>query len=295
MTRFQHVAVQSAFGPHTTLVAGIEMAGRWWFTTSADSAKVRMLRRHPIATVLMVGENEWTMSMGRATVLDVRHPLDGLADPVAAGLAGVAIARIGFNYVDQLLGYVADRNDVPDQWRPTGRVLVVVQHEHRLKSSNGRLVSATGVFADDGPLPGVARPQRRRIDPTLRASLTAEQGSLLDVAGSCVIGLATANGPVAIPGWWDPAAAAVAVECQALTRLRVDLDRGCSVTLDRSGDRRPSAKIGVMVRGDVSLLGERARADRGPQAATLAMAVLGVRTRRITVWDGFGSETRLAS
>ena len=293
VTRFQHVAVESVNGPHTTLVAGVDMAGRSWFTTSAEAAKVRMLRRRPVASVLTADDAGWTSVTGRATVLDVRRPLDGLADPIAAGLAGVALARIGLGYVDQLVGYVGDRNEIPDGWRPGSRVLVVVQHEHVLRWSSGGSLSATGAFSAEQVLPSAGRSRRHRMDPALVAGLTATQRSLLTVGGPCVLGSETRVGPVAVPGWWDAEAETVAVDRHVVARLQPDVGGACSVTIDQSSDPRPSAKVGVMLRGDMARLGDRARADRGPLGP--ASVLFRIRTRRITAWDGFESETKLAS
>ncbi|MEO6124869.1 MAG: hypothetical protein ABIR32_14285 [Ilumatobacteraceae bacterium] len=298
--RFQHLAVQSGIGPHTTVIAGVEMANRSWSTTSTSAVKVGMLRRRPRAGVLnAVGVShgcalpEWTLSVGRTTVLDPRRPLDALADPTAASIAGIAVARIGLNYLDQLAGYLDDGSAIPESWRPAARVLVVVQHDHRLRWNAERIIEWTGAFAAASAIERSPRGRRRTEHSPDRSSLTMRQRALLDVDGPCVVGLETTLGPAAVPGWWDPTGETVSVDLELLAHLGATLPGRCSVTFDQSDDSRPSAKVGVMLRGETIVLGDSARGDRGPSAR--ATALLAIRTQRVTAWDGFESASQLAS
>ena len=105
MTGFQHLAVDTADGPHVTLLAGVEMAGCYWATTSSSAAKVRMIRSNGRAAVLDAPGDPfdragWTLIAGRATILDTKRPCDWLVDPLAASLAGIAVARIGLSNIE---------------------------------------------------------------------------------------------------------------------------------------------------------------------------------------------------
>jgi hypothetical protein len=294
MSNFQHVAVDGGSGPHVTVLAGVEMAGRYWATTSAAAAKIRMIRRAPQVAVLSfddasrtsdTGGTDWSLVTGRAVVLDSRRPCDGLTDPLAPALAGVALARIGLANWQQLIGYVDDLGGIPGAWRPTSRVLLVVNEQSRLTVSNGEATTATGRFAASSPLPKSTRRRRHRLDAELISDLTSAQRSLVSDAGPCVLGLTTSIGPVAMPCLWDPVSGTVRVGREVLSRLGMDLPGPCSVTFDQSHDTHPSAKLGVMLRGHAALPSPALDAD--PGAANLAVSV-----QRVTSWDGFASSTR---
>lgn len=280
MTAFQHIAAEGRVGPHVTLLAGTELAGRYWATTSASAAKVGMIRRAGRAAVLLSDADSatWSMIAGRAVVLDPSRPRDGLADPVAAGLAGLALARIGVANWEQLLGYVTDRGVVPDRWSPTARVILVVHEQDRLAVRDGEIVTASGRFARSVPLPTPTRRRRRRVSGADEAELSQRQIALVERGGLCAVGLSTSAGPVVLPGRWDAARRTVSVTRAVLEHLAAELPGPCTVTLDLSHDARPSAKVGVMLRGDAVLL--RLVDDE---------AELDVRVRSITSWDGFAA------
>ena len=282
MTRFQHVAVAANDGPHVTLLAGVDLAGRYWATTSASAAKVGMIRSRPITAVLRSDDafGGWTLTAGHAVILDARRPCDGFADPVAIALSGIALGRIGLANADQLIGYLDDRGVIPDRWSLTARVLLVVHDEHRLTWRAGQLVGATGAFA------GVDRtelkPARRRtarisgVSGQLCSGLSPHQTELVRLPGPCALGLSTAVGPVVVPGEWQPDSCTVQLDPGLLRRLRAGVPGPCSVTLDDSHIARPSMKVGVMLRGTTKLV---------------ASDLLSVHAARVTSWDGFRAVT----
>ncbi|MCU1502300.1 MAG: hypothetical protein JWM12_1654 [Ilumatobacteraceae bacterium] len=237
----------------------------------------------------------WTLIAGRAQVLDVRRPRDGLADPVAAGLAGIAVARIGLAHCDQLTGYLHVADDIPKRWRPAARVLLVVRAEHRLMWRAGALVEATGAFVDTAPLPTATRRRTRRPAPTLVAGLSAPQARLVARPGPCALGLSTSLGPLVVPAAWDPDTGTVRLERSLLAHLRAEIPGPCSITFDHSPGARPATKIGVMLRGHVELLADGPHDrphDRGP--TSVEHAVLAVRAGRVTAWSGFSTSTTTA-
>ncbi|MEO5901220.1 MAG: hypothetical protein ABIR68_14000 [Ilumatobacteraceae bacterium] len=297
MSGFQHLAVSGDDGPRVTLAAGIEMAGCSWSTTSGTAAKVRSIRLHPHAAVLVMSTQapqhgghgtghrdpgEWTLLAGRATIVDPRRPRTALLDPLAAALAGVAVVRIALEHGDQLLGYLRDACSIPAPWQPTSRVLIVVHGDHRLTWRSGAVVEATGAFRDPAPLPLPRRRRQRPAGMLVADHLDARQAELLARSAPCALGLSTAVGPVAVPGWWDPSARTVAVERGVLVQLHALLPGPCSVTLDDSGDTSPVAKIGVMLRGHVDLV--------APRRTEAGSSVLAVDVQRVTSWSGFETQ-----
>lgn len=304
MTGFQHLAVAGRQGPHVTLLAGVEMAGRYWATTSASSAKVRLLSARPHAAVLSIDPSSdggsWRLLAGRAVVLDARRPLDGLGDPLAVGLAGLALARIAAGNLDQLVGYVDDRHDIPLLWQPVSRVVIVVRADHRLEVRNGDVVAATGQFSVPAAAPTATR--RRRRSGVRNSHLSAKQREILQQTVSCAVGVSTPCGPVAIPGTWQPGGS-VRVDRSVLARVHARVPGPGCVTIDDSSGARPSSKVGVMLRGRLDLLagaqhGAQPDAERDPphcaqhgaghddQTADLAISV-----DSVSGWDGFDARS----
>ncbi len=119
------------------------------------------------------------------------------------------------------------------------------------------------------------------------AAVSDELRGLVESPCRCVVGLVTPSGPIVLPGRWDPAGSVV-VERALLHRADATLPGRCAVTIDVSDDRRPTAKAGVMLRGDAELLVARPGIpDHGQE--------LSVRVRRATSWAGFAVTTRQAS
>ncbi len=285
MTRFQHVAVAANDGPHVTLLAGVDLAGRYWATTSASAAKVGMIRSRPSTAVLRSDDafGGWTLTAGRAVILDARRPCDGFADPVAIALSGIALGRIGLANADQLIGYLDDRGAVPDRWSLTARVLLVVHDEHRLTWRAGQVVGASGAFADvdHTELKPAERGSARfrggsGVSGQLCTGLSPHQAELVRQPGPCALGLSTALGPVVVPGEWQPHSCTVQLDPGLLTRLRAIVPGPFSVTLDDSHVARPSMKVGVMLRGTTTLV---------------TNDLLSVHAARVTSWDGFSAVT----
>jgi hypothetical protein len=284
VSRFQYLAVLDAFGPHVTPMAGVELGGRYWSTTSATAAKVRALRSDDRAAVLEVDGTGWFLSRGTATVLDARRPLDAVDDPVAIGMAGIALARLGLAHADQLAGYLADSRDVPASWRLRGRVLLAVRPDVRV-GSDGH----DGAWGGDGGAgrPTATRHRRRGIDGGTLDTLADDARRLVTSHRRCVVGLVTADGPVVLPAHWNPAGS-VTVDRGLLQRSGATLPGRCAVTIDDSEHRRPTAKSGVMLRGDAEVLAARADTPLFAQDLT-------VRVQRAATWSGFDVTTRQAS
>ena len=280
---FQHLGVEDRSGPHVTLTAGVDLGGRCWSTTVATAAKVRAIRAGSAGAVLAEDADGWTLAVGPISVLDIRRPWGALSDPVTVGLAGLAVARLGLAHVDQLAGYVRDGAAVPTRWRPTERVLVVLDPEHRLRGGPGFL-DGTGRFSRPGRLAAATR--RRRLRPAIAvlADLPPAARRLVGRSGPCAVGLSSSIGPVVVPGRWDPRGS-VGVDPLVLRHVHATLPGRCAVTIDDSDCPRPSGKLGVMLRGEAGLLG-----SSDPDDVEVA-----VRIDRAIGWHGFDTGTRRAS
>jgi hypothetical protein len=297
---FQHIAVDTARGPHVTLVAGIDFAGRYWATTSTAARKVEAIRTERRASVLIRGEasaggtnaaaptgvpGDWTLIAGRAHVVDVRRPLEALADPASLVLSGAALAHLIAGNGGQIVGYLRDAASVPADWRPASRVLVVVYEDHRLSWRDGQVAQTTGRFSRRGRLPRATR--HRPLPPN--GDVGRLPSTLASARGSCALGLTTPYGSVVVPAVWDPGDSTVVLPSAVLALLGARLPGPCTLTFDDSVADQPSAKSGVMLRGRA----ERLRVNRRNRYEQTSELV--VHVDKVTAWDGFHTTTSAAS
>ena len=242
---------------------------------------MRALRNDDRAAVLDIDGARWSLVVGRTRILDARRPRQLADDPAALGMAGIAIARLGLAHADQLAGYLADRASIPVSWSPSGRVLLVVRPDGRLDHADA---DVAGAVRDVGP---ATRRRRHRVDATVLAALGDDVRHLVAAPRRCVVGVSTASGPVALPGHWNPGGS-VTVDRALLGRVEATLPGPYAVTIDDSDNRRPTAKAGVMLRGDAELLTTLSGTPEHVQELTM-------RIRRATSWSGFDVTTRQAS
>ena len=259
---YEYLAVRSAHGPHVTPAAGVRMFGRYWTTTSRSALKYRSVRRHGVAGVSVISDDEVITATGRASVIDPSRPISALSDLATVPLAPLAVARLGVSHLREVLGYLESFQDTPSAWSPLGRVIIMVELDHEVRTPYA-------------PFTG-----RRRPDADLRRALTVNglATSVIDSlnADRCALGFDTSRGPVALPTGWNGSAAI----CDTNLLDRLSATTNASVTLDRSAARRPDEKAGLMLRGPWTAGPNRAGARR-----------VGVEPDRVTWWNGFASGT----
>jgi hypothetical protein len=255
---FQAFAVRGTKGPVVTLQAGVDFAGYYWTTTSRRAAKVKALRQDPVASVLSRNKDSWSLRAGRAVILDPTHPTEALRQLPAFALAGTALALIAVRYPEQLLGYVVDGASTPQAWRPHNRVLLAMRHEDEIS------------WTDDGAI----------TEQTRRFRNVRHNGRLprLDLDGGCWLGVDSDAGPLVMPGEWNSARSSVRVPAALLSALHPCLPGRVCITIDESAATRPSAKTGIIARGQAS----ECRVRSG-------IASIAVDVDSITTWSGFRS------
>lgn len=276
---FAAYAVTTRSGPHVTIQAGVVHAGRFLTTTSRSSLKARSVRSHGgAAATVEHGDGTSELLSGQSVTVDLRHPEGILTDPAGALVAGPAALRLAGDQLEQLFGYVEAAGKVPSGWLPHQRVMLVTRIDRSLLLDGYDVLDGSGDWAPHlpppvellrttdravAPLPDVPDPVRHLIRPDAHVRL----------------GVATPDGPVAVPARWEGDDRFV-VSAAALAHLAALVPgRGC-VTFDDSDSRRPDEKLGVMLRGQVDLV------DVDGHRATVA-----VRAERITAWNGFTAET----
>ncbi len=278
--RFQAYAVRSRTGPHVTMQAGVVHAGRFWTTSSASSLKARSVVAHGDATAVITLENGHRIVSGPTIALPPFRPWKALKDPLAAVLAGPAIAHLGISNTQQLIGYLEASGLIPLEWLPTRRVLLVTKIERSLTLQNGMVVDATGTWsraAVHGALGTV--PVGGSTGGLPEGSVSASHRPVVRSEARVHLGVATPTGPVALPARWvgDDR---FAVSADALGAITADLSGRGTAVFDQSTSRRPDEKLGVMFRGSLRL------ADLDGDDA-----LVGLSTERITTWDGFEAST----
>jgi hypothetical protein len=280
MRTFQPFSVRGASGPVVTLQAGVDFAGYFWTTTSRTAAKVSALRRFPVASVLVRKSDSWVLRAGRSVVIDPAHPFEAIRELPVFALAGTALALIAARYPEQLLGYVADAATTPKAWKLHNRVLIAVRHDDELAwTDDGTITEQSARFSSDAE----AHRAAARKHLAGRSIRHVGHASLLDVDGTCWLGLDSDAGPVVLPGEWKAARSAVGVPSGVLAAVHAHLPGRACITIDRSESRRPSEKIGIIARGDASPLRVRS-----------ASASIVVDVNKITTWSGFRSTVAAA-
>jgi hypothetical protein len=280
MRTFHPFAVRGASGPVVTLQAGVDFAGYFWTTTSRRAAKVSALRRFPIASVLVRKSDSWVLRAGRSVVIDPAHPCEAVRDLPVFALAGTALALIAARYPEQLFGYVADAATTPQAWKLQNRVLIAVRHDDELAwTDDGTITEQSARFSSD------AEAHRAAARPLLAGPSVRHvgQAALLDVDGTCWLGLDSDAGPLALPGEWKAAWSAVGVPSGVLAAVHAHLPGRVCITIDRSESRRPSEKTGIIARGDAS-----------PPRVRSSSASMVVDVNKITTWSGFRSRVAAA-
>lgn len=274
---FDTYAVQTRTGPHLTVQAGVVHAGRYWTTTARSSLKTRSIRRCGMACAVTSTDAGTRVVAGRTTAfrLGALGPL--ARDPLAPLHAASAVARLGIGNVEQLIGYAQAGRDVPADWLPHRRALLVTRIDRSLLLVGDDVVAATGAWAGRDPQAPVRAVTGDGSDLPID-ELPASHRSVVDGTDTR-LGLLTEDGPVALPATrLEDAQFAVSTEALAAVGTA---GRGPAVVLfDESASRRPDEKLGVMFRGTAMPL-------RGDGART----VLRVDTERITTWDGFSAAT----
>jgi hypothetical protein len=259
---FQAFAVRGTKGPVVTLQAGVDFAGYYWTTTSRRAAKVRALRRDPVASVLSRNKDSWSLRAGRPLILDPAHPSEAIRQLPVFALAGTALALIAVRYPEQILGYVVDGAATPEAWRPHNRVLLAMRHEDDISwTEDGVITEQTPRFGNGGRNGGSPR---------------------LGVDHGCWLGIDSDDGPLVLPAEWNSARSSVVPEA-VLAAMHPRLPGRVCITIDESASPRPSDKTGIIARGDASAYRVRA-----------GVASIVVDVESITTWSGFRSSVTAA-
>lgn len=274
--RFSAYAVTSRSGPHVTMQAGVSHAGRFWTTTSCSSLKARSVNTHGVSSAVIDEGARRTVVSGRTTALRPFRPDDVLADPTAPLRAAGAVLRLGVDQITQLVGYLEAAGQIPADWFPHRRVLLVTRLDRSMTLDGFDVVETDGDWAgtDDELVPTGST--HRDLPHDL---LPARHRNVVNLDGRVHVGVSSPDGPIALPARWL-GQNRFHVSAPALARVGAVLPGDAVAVFDASERRRPDEKLGAMFRGRGSLV-----------AVDGTRAIVTVDTAKVTTWDGFEADT----
>lgn len=276
---FSPYVVQSRWGPHVTIQAGVLGSGRFWTTTNRRSLKARSVRTHGVAAALIEGDDGTVAVLGGSTVaFDAARPLGASDDPCALLGIAPAVARMLGEQAQHLLGYVEAGASVPRDWLPHNRVVLATRVERQIRLDGYDVVEGEGSWE-----PRLAHPPNRLrpmpADPRTLPTIPGPAEHLVRPDRPVRLGLSTPDGPIVLPARWQ-GDDRFDVSATALACAAAELPGQAAVTFDDSVSRRPDEKVGVLLRGDATLV------DLDHHRATVAL-----HAQRVTTWDGFAADT----
>lgn len=256
--------------------------------SSRRSAHVRVIRRRPDVGVVLRSGLRSLVIAGKAEVLAPWGPREALRLSVDARAAVEAVLGYAVRNSVRLAGYIADMVGIPPKAEtlPFDRVLIAVTPERGFVATGATVTHLYGDWPGDRDLFPVRRSGLGRsvdVHPGLPDGIPLWVASIIDGRQACTVGWDDGEGPLALPGTWDPATwrteLAPSVVGLVAPRLRVV---SASVALDRSVALRPSSYTGLVMRGSGWLEGP----SDDNRTVWLAMD-----TERVSWWSGFDKGT----
>lgn len=258
-SRLAYVAIGTARGPLVTPVLYGTSSGALWVLTNRHALKAKVWRKRPRAGWTVRSGSSAVAFTGEATLLSARDAIAILAQPL--GLVAIPPAVLSWvcRNPRQVAGFAWDAIIHPTRGMPQDFVLVRLQPD-----------SAT-IVRDIAPM----RDATSSADPRIAAAgIPGDLGELAALPTG-ILGLATADGPVAFPVDWDAAGSFARIPQEAAHLVDADESQAC-LTFDEPVHLRPTEQRGIVLRG----LGRAASGRDGS-------AVLELDPSRVTYWDGF--------
>jgi hypothetical protein len=286
------VAVDSKRGPHVTPELFVEVGGRLWTFTAAETLKVRALRRTPRAGVLVRHGRDALVASVLVKVLDAVDPLSAATSGLAHDVPRVT-AAFAARHSLELAGSAADYAAGSFGLVPGRRVLLAFEPAAVAFVRDDRLVEAGGWDGSFAGMPGNG--DEDGIDePEMDLDAIPSDARELLREPDAALGWCAASGPLALPARWSLDTSVAAVGAQLFAATGCVPDGPASLTIDEWLAPGPGGKRGVMLRGE----GRATQDDANPDIIRVAVVA-----DRAVVWDGmevesvsgirdFGDETR---
>lgn len=264
-----YVVVESKSGPMVTPLLFSVSDGRLWMVMPTASAKVSAIGRHPVIGVTIRSGDTTAIVQGDAHLVDPLKPQSLLASIPEALRSPRAMGGYVGNNLKHLAGMVGPAALAP-------RTLAAVRPQRvAVDGAAGGLWTKGSWTPADEPAAGseVSSPVLRLVD------VPDALGRMTEQTVPVIVGWSTVDGPVGLPGSWDPARNVAQVSADLFARIgALPTGSGC-ILFDATVGRRLDGKTGMVLRGD----GEARKVRDEVEVALDA--------QRISWWQGATSKT----
>jgi hypothetical protein len=282
------MAVSTPHGPLVSSLLHASSGGRLWMVSSRRSAHVRVIARRPDVGIVLRSGLRSVVIAGTAQVLGPWGPREALRLSVDARGATEAVLGYAVRNSARLAGYVADMVRLPPkpETLPFDRVLIAVTPQRGFVATGATVSHVHGDWPGDPevlPLWRSGGGRSMEARPELPDGIPPWVASIVDGRQACTIGWDDGEGPLALPGTWDPGTwgAELALSVVGLVAPRRRVVPAC-LALDRSVAFRPSSYSGLVLRGR----GRLEAPSEDSRSLRLALA-----TERVSWWSGFDKGT----
>ena len=266
-----YLAVTSKAGPMVTPVLFAARDGRIWMVMPRSSAKIAAIGRDALVGVTVSTAAATAVLQGEARVVDPLDPTSLVASLPETLLSPRAAGSYLVDNLKHLPGLVG-------AGAFTARAMAALRPERAL------VVRGTGDVWTSGEWPAAGR-----ISPEPaadgRAAIDLEDAppplaSATDHPTTVLVGWATAAGPVALPGAWDPGRRVASVRRDVFEAAGASGSGPACVLFDLTEGTSLDAKTGLVLRGAATAHG------RDDDAVDLALTI-----EKVTWWQGDSSRT----
>lgn len=276
------VAVDSKRGPHVTAELFVEVNGRLWTFTGADTLKVRALRRTPQAGVLIGQGTDAFIVASTARIIDA-------VDPLAAATSGVALdiprvsAAFATRHSLEVAGGAADYAAGSFGLVPGRRVLLAFEPTAVALVRDGRLAEADGWRARRSAADEVNEDDQDDGEE-VEIDLDAIPASVRDLVrnSEATLGWYATGGPLALPARWSFDESSAWVDAALFATTGCAPESRAALTIDEWMAPGPGGKRGVMLRGEGRASTDETASDR---------VRITIAADRAVVWNGMETES----
>jgi hypothetical protein len=249
---------------------------RVWMVVPRSSAKVSAIARNPVVGLAAGTPGAMAVLQGEARVVDPLRPRSFFESLPEALLGPRAFGGYVAEHLPDLAGLVG-----PGALAP--RTLAALRPQRAIVARDGADLWSTGAWPEGAAPYGEHDAERRTVLPL--DEVPADLRARPDEPGPVIVGWATAAGPVALPGTWDPATGGATVRTDLLRAAGCLPQSAACILFDGTEGTGLDGKTGVVVRGRGT-----ARLDDAGTGASRD-AVVSVRTERVSWWQGDESHT----
>ncbi len=231
-------------GPLLTPVLFAVRDDRLWMVMPSASAKIRAMGRNPMVGVTVRSPTGVAVMQGTARLVDPLRPSSLVASLPETLLSPRAMGSYVAGNLSHLIGLAGPAALAPRTLaavRPTSSVTI---------DDAGHVVGTNGSWPVAGAAPSAGSGTPREDTPELELDhVPGELRRLVDDPCSVIAGWTNANGPVGVPGTWDPERRVVRVQAAVFEQLGSASDTAASILFDATEGTTLAGKAGLVVRG----------------------------------------------